>query len=161
MTLESRRERAEQAILDAATAIPLPLHELITRHNRALAALRAVWKSRRELQDQIAQLRAGGRELGRIVDRQCRDVLDATGLHHLIDEDGDGDWGVVWDNVAELGAARTQLVSELEAKLARHRATSTRMFDGEYKNPARKGYDIALVEVLSLLGVDATERRSR
>lgn len=43
--------------------------------------------------------------LGRIVDNQCRDALNATELHHLIDEDGDGDWGTVWENLASLGDA--------------------------------------------------------
>ena len=48
MTLVSRRERAERAILDAAAVIPLPLHKLIERHNHALAAVRALWVSRRK-----------------------------------------------------------------------------------------------------------------
>lgn len=42
--------------------------------------------------------------LGKIVDRQCRDVLDATGMHHVIGEDGDGDWALVWERLAEMGA---------------------------------------------------------
>ncbi|MGH8967599.1 MAG: hypothetical protein ACRDXB_20050, partial [Actinomycetes bacterium] len=25
-------------------------------------------------------------------------------MHHLIDKDGDGDWGAVWENLAEIGA---------------------------------------------------------
>lgn len=49
------------------------------------------------------------------------------------------------------------LRTQLQEKLALHRGSSTRWFDGEYKNPARKGYDIALTEVLALLGVDAAD----
>lgn len=56
-----------------------------------------------------------------------------------------------------LDELRTQLLE----KLALHRGGSPRWFDGEYKTPVRKGYDVALVEVLALLGVDATERRPR
>lgn len=41
--------------------------------------------------------------LGKIVERQCRDVLDATGMHHVIGEDGDGDWALVWERLAEMG----------------------------------------------------------
>ncbi|MGW5387148.1 hypothetical protein [Nocardia sp. NPDC003963] len=48
MSLESRRERAEQAILDAAKVIPLPMHKLIMRHNAGVAAVRALWISRRK-----------------------------------------------------------------------------------------------------------------
>lgn len=59
----------------------------------------------------------------------------------------------------EAEARLDELRTQLQEKLALHRGSSTRCFDGEYKNPARKGYDIALTEVLGLLGVDATERR--
>ncbi|MEU9515870.1 hypothetical protein [Micromonospora sp. NPDC048169] len=48
MSLESRRERAELAILDAAKVMPLPMHKLIMRHNAGLAAVRALWISRRK-----------------------------------------------------------------------------------------------------------------
>ena len=48
MSLESRRERAEQAILDAAKVIPLPMRKLIMRHNAGVAAVRALWVSRRK-----------------------------------------------------------------------------------------------------------------
>jgi hypothetical protein len=44
--------------------------------------------------------------LGRIIEQQCRDVLDATGMHPVIDEDGDGDWELVWERLAEMGRAR-------------------------------------------------------
>lgn len=42
--------------------------------------------------------------LDRIITQQCQAALDATGLHHLIDEDGDGDWSAVWEGLQELQA---------------------------------------------------------
>lgn len=59
--------------------------------------------------------RRGGRTLGKIVEDQCRAALDATGLHHLVDATGDGDWGAVWENLAELG----DRARKAEARLAR------------------------------------------
>lgn len=54
------------------------------------------------LLDQLDQARRGGKTLGKIVDRQCRDVLNATDMHHVINRDGDGDWGLVWERLAEM-----------------------------------------------------------
>ena len=71
-----------------------------------------------ELRAEIEQVRLGARTLGEIIRRQGRDVLDATGLHHLIDEDGDGDWGLVWEHLAELrpraGAAESKVARAAE-----------------------------------------------
>lgn len=51
--------------------------------------------------------------LDRIITQQCQAALDATGLHHLIDEDGDGDWSAVWEGLQELGEAkRTEAKAE-------------------------------------------------
>ena len=57
----------------------------------------------------------------------------------------------------ELEAERERLRTQLSAKLSTLRASSTRK-GLEYKNPVRHGYDLALVDALALLGVDATER---
>lgn len=38
----------------------------------------------------------------RVIEQQCTDVLNATGAHHLIQEDGDGDWMGVWEIMHEL-----------------------------------------------------------
>lgn len=80
--------------------------------------LRAARARIAELETERDRLERGAKTLGAQVDRQCRDVLDATGLHHLIDEDGDGDWGLVWERLAEMGsglrAARAR-ITELEA----------------------------------------------
>ncbi|MFE3052312.1 hypothetical protein [Nocardia sp. NPDC059239] len=90
-----------------------------TDFEAAMSALGAVWKSRRQVQEQVAQFRRACKTLGVIIERQCRAALDATGLHDIIDETGDGDWQVVWERVAELGAdlakARAR-IAELEAR---------------------------------------------
>lgn len=68
--------------------------------------------------DEVERLRRGAKELGRTIEQQCRMVLDATGLHHFIDEDGDGDWGAVWENLFDqCSKARegTAVRSEVEA----------------------------------------------
>ena len=54
-----------------------------------------------ELIAEIERVRAAAQTLGRIIERHNRDVLDITGLHHLIDETGDGPWDVVWETLAE------------------------------------------------------------
>jgi hypothetical protein len=53
--------------------------------------------------EEVERLRRGAKTLGHIVEQQGRMVLDATGLHHMIGEDGDGDWGAVWENLYDLG----------------------------------------------------------
>jgi hypothetical protein len=60
------------------------------------------------------RLQRGAKTLGEIVDRQCRDVLDITGAHDLINEDGDGDWGAVWDRLHGMRAERDAARAEVE-----------------------------------------------
>jgi hypothetical protein len=67
------------------------------------------------LMAEVERARRAAQTLGAVVERQCRDVLDATGLHHLIDESGDGDWGLVWERLAELGAERDALAAKVAA----------------------------------------------
>lgn len=70
--------------------------------------LRFMAAARTLVPELIAEVERGRRAcktLGGIVESQCRMALDASGLHHLIDEDGDGDWAAVWEKIAELGAA--------------------------------------------------------
>lgn len=62
----------------------------------AEAILASDWAQQQE------RVRRGAKTLGKIIEDQCRMALDATGLHHIIDEDGDGDWAVVWDHLHEL-----------------------------------------------------------
>lgn len=74
----------------------------IGRENRFIRSARTLMP---QMIAEIEQLRRGGEELGNIIRRQNQDVLDLTGLHHLIGEDGDGDWGAVWENLAEMAGA--------------------------------------------------------
>ncbi|GAA3305518.1 hypothetical protein [Glutamicibacter nicotianae] len=55
--------------------------------------------------------------LDRIITQQCQAALDATGLHHLIDEDGDGDWSAVWEGLQELGESKRKAEQNLGAAL--------------------------------------------
>lgn len=64
---------------------------------------------------EVKRLRDGGKALGMVVKQQCDAALAATGLHDWIDEDGDGDWGAIWENLAEL-RPRLEIA---EARLAR------------------------------------------
>lgn len=63
MSLESRRERAEQFLADTAAAFLLDMNKLVLRHNRALTAVRALWISRRKWQTVAADLQAKVAEL--------------------------------------------------------------------------------------------------
>lgn len=54
------------------------------------------------LLEELERTRRGAKTLGHIVEQQGRMVLDVTGRHDLIAEDGDGDWGAVWDHLYEL-----------------------------------------------------------
>jgi hypothetical protein len=67
-----------------------------------------------ELVAEVEKLRRACETLGGVVESQCRMALDASGLHHLIDEDGDGDWGLVWERLAELGADNERLLATIE-----------------------------------------------
>lgn len=69
------------------------------------------------LLDKLEKLQRGGKALGDIVRRLQDAALDATGLHHLIGADGDGDWQAVWENVADLGAeAEHRRVALIDAR---------------------------------------------
>ena len=68
--------------------------------------------------EELARYKRGAKTLGEIIEKQCRDVLDVTGLHHLINEDGDGHWDVVWMRLFEM---RDELASLKESTIARER----------------------------------------
>ena len=74
----------------------------------------------RRLTEESERLKRGGTELGRILDRALMMALDASGCHDVIEEDGDGDWEVVWETLAGLRpraeAAEAEVVT-LRAKL--------------------------------------------
>lgn len=65
---------------------------------------------------EVERLRQGAITLGHTIEQQGRMVLDVTGLHHYIAEDGDGDWGAVWDGLYELeGKALREAAEDLRA----------------------------------------------
>lgn len=68
--------------------------------------------------DELAKAMRGAKTLGEIIEKQCRDVLDVTGLHHLINEDGDGHWDVVWMRLFEM---REELKDLKESTIYRER----------------------------------------
>ena len=68
--------------------------------------------------DGLAKAMRGAKTLGEIIEKQCRDVLDVTGLHHLVNEDGDGHWDVVWMRLFEM---REELASLKESTIGRER----------------------------------------
>jgi hypothetical protein len=53
---------------------------------------------------EVERLRQGAKTLGHIIESNGRAILDITGRHDLIGEDGDGDWGAVWEHLYELPA---------------------------------------------------------
>lgn len=67
---------------------------------------------------ELAKARRAAKTLGEIIEKQCRDVLDVTGLHHLINEDGDGHWDVVWMRLFEM---RDELVDLKESTIGAER----------------------------------------
>ena len=69
---------------------------------------------------EVERLRRSGATLGLVIKEQCQAALDATGLHDLIDETGDGDWGTVWETVAEIGKTRLRLRAQLDAAREHH-----------------------------------------
>lgn len=68
----------------------------------------------RELVAELERARRACKTLSETVEKQCRMALDASGLHHLIDEDGDGDWGLVWERLAEHKAEVEKLRGAME-----------------------------------------------
>jgi hypothetical protein len=72
----------------------------------------------RKHSDELAKAIRGAKTLGEIIEKQCRDVLDVTGLHHLINADGDGHWDVVWMRLFEM---RAELASLKESTIGRER----------------------------------------
>ena len=62
-----------------------------------------------QLRGSVESLQKACKTLGEIITRANHMVLDATGAHDLIAEDGDGDWAAVWDRMAELCAEAQHL----------------------------------------------------
>lgn len=88
-------------------------------------------------------LQRSGETLGKMIDWQCRAALDASGLHSLIGEDCDGDWGLIWEYLAELrpraeaAEAKVARVEALAESLETERPSSG-AWRGAYRNNARR-----------------------
>jgi hypothetical protein len=85
-------------------------------HEEARAVVAVADAEQAELRAEVERTKRGARELGRILHRTLRDALDASGRHDAIDEDGDGDWGVVWETLAELRPRAEAAEAELRAQ---------------------------------------------
>lgn len=57
-----------------------------------------------DLVSELERVRQACKTLGNLTVQLNQMALDASGMNRLIDEDGDGDWAAVWENIAELGA---------------------------------------------------------
>lgn len=68
--------------------------------------------------DELAAAKRAAKTLNEVIEKQCRDVLEVTGLHHLINEDGDGAWDAVWMRLFEM---RDELASLKESTIGRER----------------------------------------
>jgi len=68
--------------------------------------------------EELAKCKRAAKTLNEAIEKQCRDVLDVTGLHHLINEDGDGHWDAVWMRLFEM---RDELADLKESTIARER----------------------------------------
>jgi hypothetical protein len=68
---------------------------------------------------ELASAKRAAKTLNEVIEKQCRDVLEVTGLHHLINKDGDGHWDVVWMRLFEM---RDELASLKESTIGRERA---------------------------------------
>ena len=87
----------------------------------AQAVIAAGWVSPEE----HGKYRRGARELGRVIEQQCNSILDITGLHDWVGEDGDGDWGAIWDHAYAL----RDRAKKAEAAIARVEALAAEMDD--------------------------------
>ena len=86
----------------------------------------------RRLTEESERLKRGGAELGRILDRTLTMALDASGRHDVIEEDGDGDWEIVWETLAGLQPRAESAEAEvgtLRAKVAAVEALASKLRD--------------------------------
>lgn len=88
--------------------------------------------------DEVDRLRRGAKTLGHVIEQQGRMVLDVTGLHHFIGEDGDGDWGAVWENLYDI---RSKALKEAEDAIvaAAPPLNSELLYDGS-EDPTQAAY---------------------
>ncbi|WP_280476013.1 hypothetical protein [Nocardia farcinica] len=65
-----------------------------------------------ELEAERDRARDAGKTIGQALATYNRIALDATGLRHVIGENGDGDWQVVWERLADLGAEVRKFIDQ-------------------------------------------------
>lgn len=92
---------------------------------------------------EVEALRRGAKTLGEIVDKQCRMVLDVTGMHDAVDETGDGDWGAIWDHLYDI---RNKALREAGAAIA----AAAPAADDEVSGAVVEGYEAARQVVAAL-----------
>ncbi|WP_336790393.1 hypothetical protein [Gordonia malaquae] len=82
----------------------------------------------RDLVAEVEKARRAARTLGKVIDRQALDALHAIGQDlggELINADGDGDWGAVWDLLGAIRPARDRAIAEAD----RLRRANARLID--------------------------------
>jgi hypothetical protein len=94
-------------------ATGVTVEDLREQLDRLGAAFSAKQAEVARLIEERDRLQRGGAELGRQIERYLTWVLDATAMHDLIDEEGDGDWQLVWERLAELRPELEQVRAEL------------------------------------------------
>ena len=70
----------------------------------------------RALIEEVGHLRDACKTLGGIIDRQCIDIAKIARSEHLVSDDGDADWGVIWEQAYEI-ADRAEKAEAEVAKL--------------------------------------------
>lgn len=73
---------------------------------------------------EVERVRGACKTLGKHLDATLTDVKNATDSHDLIGEDGDGDWMLVFERLAELRPARDAARAEVDQLKAQVEALS-------------------------------------
>src|SRR5688572_9278389 len=71
-----------------------------------------------DLLDRVESLQRSCQLLGRIIERDGKNLVELTNSQDIIEEDGDGDWEVVWQRAHEMKAH----LERAKAQVARVRA---------------------------------------
>lgn len=76
------------------------------------------------LEAELEKQKRGGRTIGKAIDRTLKWVIEASNSKDLINDDGDGDWEIVWDRLFQLRPnleAAIDRAEKAEATIARVR----------------------------------------
>ena len=109
---------------------------------------------------ELEKYKRGAKTLGEIIEKQCRDVLDVTGLHHLINEHGDGHWDIVWMRLFEM---RDELADLKESTIWAERKRGDSWRDRAQEMDSRaQSLDVSLAAAVERAdAAEATIRRVR